>query len=98
VARFRDWARTNSTSRRSTHIANPVGGDLYDSVQLDDGRVAVLFGDASGHGVAAGLAMAVAHTSFRTQLEAHGLQISITCSTRWPPKRVERVVQGRQGS
>jgi sigma-B regulation protein RsbU (phosphoserine phosphatase) len=50
-------------------IANTVGGDIYDFVPLDDGRVAVLFGDASGHGMAAGLVMAVAHASFRTQLE-----------------------------
>ena len=50
-------------------IANTVGGDIYDFVPLPDGRVAVLFGDASGHGMAAGLVMAVAHASFRTQLE-----------------------------
>ncbi|HVG22807.1 MAG TPA: PP2C family protein-serine/threonine phosphatase [Thermoanaerobaculia bacterium] len=50
-------------------IANTVGGDIYDFVPLDDGRVAVLFGDASGHGMAAGLVMAVAHASFRTQLD-----------------------------
>jgi len=51
------------------HIANTVGGDLYDFVLLPDDRVAVLFGDASGHGMAAGLVMAVAHAAFRTQLE-----------------------------
>ncbi|HEX4912959.1 MAG TPA: hypothetical protein VFV51_03325, partial [Vicinamibacterales bacterium] len=39
------------------HIANTVGGDIYDFVPLPDGRVAVLFGDASGHGMAAGLVM-----------------------------------------
>jgi serine phosphatase RsbU (regulator of sigma subunit) len=50
-------------------IANTVGGDIYDFVPLPDGRLAVLFGDASGHGMAAGLVMAVAHASFRTQLE-----------------------------
>jgi serine phosphatase RsbU (regulator of sigma subunit) len=27
-----------------------VGGDIYDFVLLPDGRLAVLFGDASGHG------------------------------------------------
>lgn len=51
------------------HIANTVGGDIYDFVPLPDGRVAVLFGDASGHGMAAGLVMAVAHAAFRTQLD-----------------------------
>ena len=50
-------------------IANMVGGDVYDFVPLPDGRLAVLFGDASGHGMAAGLLMAVAHAGFRTQLE-----------------------------
>lgn len=50
-------------------VANMVGGDIYDFVPLPDGRVAVLFGDASGHGMAAGLVMAVAHAAFRTQLE-----------------------------
>ncbi len=50
-------------------IANTVGGDIYDFVPLPDGRLAVLFGDASGHGMAAGLIMAVSHAAFRTQLE-----------------------------
>jgi serine phosphatase RsbU (regulator of sigma subunit) len=50
-------------------IANMVGGDIYDFVLLPDGRLAALFGDASGHGMAAGLVMAVAHAAFRTQLE-----------------------------
>jgi len=51
-------------------IANMVGGDLYDFSPLPDGRLAILFGDASGHGMAAGLVMAVAHAAFRTQLDA----------------------------
>ncbi len=50
-------------------IANMVGGDIYDFVALPGGQLAVLFGDASGHGMAAGLVMAVAHAAFRTQLD-----------------------------
>ncbi|HEY4229228.1 MAG TPA: PP2C family protein-serine/threonine phosphatase [Thermoanaerobaculia bacterium] len=50
-------------------IANTVGGDIYDFVPLPGGRLAVLFGDASGHGMTAGLVMAVAHAAFRTQLD-----------------------------
>jgi hypothetical protein len=50
-------------------VANMVGGDIYDFVPLPDGRLSALFGDASGHGMAAGLVMAVAHAAFRTQLE-----------------------------
>jgi sigma-B regulation protein RsbU (phosphoserine phosphatase) len=51
-------------------VANTVGGDLYDFVLLPDGRLIVLFGDASGHGMAAGLLMAVTQSAFRTQLES----------------------------
>ena len=58
-------------------IANTVGGDIYDFVPLEDGRLAVLFGDASGHGMAAGLVMAVAHAAFRTQLEIDSSSPSI---------------------
>jgi len=50
-------------------IANMVGGDLYEFVVLPDGSLALLFGDASGHGMAAGLVMAVAHAGFRNQLD-----------------------------
>lgn len=49
-------------------IANTVGGDLYDVEPLPDGGMAVLFGDASGHGMTAGLVMAVTHAAFRAQL------------------------------
>lgn len=58
-------------------IANTVGGDIYDFVPLPDGRIAVLFGDASGHGMAAGLVMAVAHAAFRTQLDVDATPPSI---------------------
>jgi hypothetical protein len=61
-------------------IANTVGGDIYDFVPLPDGRVAVLFGDASGHGMAAGLVMAVAHAAFRTQLDVDPSPAGITAS------------------
>jgi hypothetical protein len=62
------------------HIANTVGGDIYDFIPLPDGRVAVLFGDASGHGMAAGLVMAVAHAAFRTQLDDDPSPSAITGS------------------
>lgn len=50
-------------------VANTVGGDLYEFQPLPDGRLVVLFGDASGHGMAAGLVMAIAHTAWRLQIE-----------------------------
>ncbi len=58
-------------------IANTVGGDIYDFVPLPDGRLAVLFGDASGHGMAAGLVMAVAHAAFRTELDVDPSPVGI---------------------
>lgn len=58
-------------------IANMVGGDLYAFPALPDGRLAILFGDASGHGMAAGLVMAVAHAAFHTQLEVDPSPASI---------------------
>ena len=62
------------------HIANTVGGDIYDFLPLPDGRLAVLFGDASGHGMAAGLVMAVAHAAFRTQMDVDASPAAIVGS------------------
>ncbi len=61
-------------------IANTVGGDIYDFVPLPDGRIAIFFGDASGHGMAAGLVMAVAHAAFRTQLDVDASPAAVIAS------------------
>ncbi len=53
----------------SYRTANEVGGDYYDFQTLPDGRLAILMGDASGHGIAAGLLMAIANTTLKTALE-----------------------------
>ncbi len=47
----------------SYRTANEVGGDYYDFSLLEDGRLAVMVGDASGHGMAAGLLMAIANAT-----------------------------------
>jgi serine phosphatase RsbU (regulator of sigma subunit) len=47
----------------SYSTANTIGGDYYDFLTLDDGRLVLLMGDASGHGIAAGLVMAVASST-----------------------------------
>ncbi|HRC86860.1 MAG TPA: hypothetical protein PK413_14725, partial [Thermoanaerobaculia bacterium] len=44
----------------SYRTAEVVGGDYYDVYPLPDGRFALVVGDASGHGMAAGLVMAIA--------------------------------------
>jgi serine phosphatase RsbU (regulator of sigma subunit) len=43
-----------------------VGGDVYDFLTLSDGKLAVVLGDASGHGVAASADMALAKFVFRS--------------------------------
>jgi len=55
----------------SYRTANTIGGDYYDFLPTGDGRLAVLVGDASGHGIAAGLVMAIAHASLRSALDLH---------------------------
>ena len=50
--------------------ADQVGGDSYDFVPLPGGRLAVLLGDVSGHGVAAALVMARFGAEARACLEA----------------------------
>ena len=53
----------------SYRTANEVGGDYYDISVLPDQRVALVIGDASGHGIAAGLLMAIANATLKTALE-----------------------------
>jgi len=53
----------------SYRTANEVGGDYYDVTPLPDGRVALMMGDASGHGMAAGLVMAIANATLKTGLD-----------------------------
>ena len=53
----------------SYRTANEVGGDYYDLTPLPDGRVALLVGDASGHGMAAGLVMAIANATLKTAID-----------------------------
>lgn len=53
----------------SYRAANTIGGDYYHFVPLQDGRVALLVGDASGHGMAAALLMAISDTTLHIGLE-----------------------------
>ena len=53
----------------SYRTANEVGGDYYDFLVLPDGRLGLLIGDASGHGIAAGLLMAIANATLKTAIE-----------------------------
>jgi sigma-B regulation protein RsbU (phosphoserine phosphatase) len=53
----------------SYRTANEVGGDYYDLTLLPDGRLSLMMGDASGHGMAAGLVMAIADATLNTALD-----------------------------
>ncbi|MEE2776324.1 MAG: PP2C family protein-serine/threonine phosphatase [Acidobacteriota bacterium] len=55
--------------RHSYRTANEVGGDYYDFSLLEDGRLAVMVGDASGHGMAAGLLMAIANATLKLAVD-----------------------------
>ena len=48
-----------------------VGGDVYDFLELDDGRLAVVLGDVTGHGVEATADMAMAKFVFRSLAREH---------------------------
>ena len=48
-----------------------VGGDLYDYLMLDDGTLAVVLGDVTGHGVEAAADMAMVKFVFRSVAREH---------------------------
>src|SRR5215210_1256006 len=48
-----------------------VGGDIYDFLELPDGRLAVVLGDVTGHGIDAAADMAMAKFVFRSLAREH---------------------------
>jgi serine phosphatase RsbU (regulator of sigma subunit) len=52
--------------------ATEVGGDYFDYLWLPNGHLGVVFGDVAGHGMTAGLIMAMAKSAVHTQVRADG--------------------------
>jgi len=60
-ADFRDFARDKIEVFACVHPARQVSGDLYDFMELPDGRLAFFLGDVSGKGMPAALYMVAVH-------------------------------------
>jgi serine phosphatase RsbU (regulator of sigma subunit) len=50
--------------------AREVGGDFYDFLELEDGRLGLVVGDATGHGVPAALMMATTRGMLRAVVQS----------------------------
>ncbi len=57
--------------------ATEVGGDYYDFIKLEDNRYCIVIGDATGHGVAAGLVVGMLKASLASLLKIFPKQILI---------------------
>ena len=51
--------------------ATEVGGDYYDFLPMPDGRNCVVIGDATGHGMSAGLIVGMVKMGLTSRLQAH---------------------------
>ncbi|MEK7415199.1 MAG: SpoIIE family protein phosphatase [Planctomycetota bacterium] len=61
-----------------------VSGDFYDFIQLSPTRIAIVQGDVSGHGVAAGMVMAMAMQTIRMLATVESTPIEVlTAANHW---------------
>ena len=65
------------TFAHSWRTANEIGGDYYRFQPLPDGRLAIVVADASGHGMAAGLLMAITDATLRIALDLDPEQAAV---------------------
>jgi len=65
------------TFASSWRTANDIGGDYHRFEPLTDGRLAIVVADASGHGMAAGLLMAITDTSLRIAVELDARPVAV---------------------
>lgn len=57
----------------SSVFCDETGGDYYDFITLSDGRVVMLVGDVSGHGIGAALLMATVRAAVRSAAHEEGV-------------------------
>ncbi len=61
----------------SYRSANTVGGDYYAFLLLPDGKGALVSGDASGHGMASALLMAIANTTLKLAVDVDPAPVAV---------------------
>ena len=61
----------------SYRSANTVGGDYYDFLTLEDGKLALVSADASGHGIASALLMAIANATLKLAVDTDPSPVSV---------------------
>ena len=57
--------------------ANTVGGDFYEFLLLPGGRLAIAIGDASGHGMAAAMLMAISNTTLKLAVDTDPAPLAV---------------------
>ena len=67
---FEPYEREGVTIANAMRPANTVGGDYFDVIELEEGRLAIAVGDVAGKGMPAALLMALLQGSLRTLLSA----------------------------
>jgi sigma-B regulation protein RsbU (phosphoserine phosphatase) len=87
------WASPGVEASGLTRPANTVGGDFYDILPQDDGRVIVALGDVAGKASPAALLMALFLAMLRTLVDDHRSpaelvrRLNIQVSKHAPPSR-----------
>jgi serine phosphatase RsbU (regulator of sigma subunit) len=71
-----DWAGSFAPAQQ-------VGGDYFDVRTLDDNRVAILFSDVSGHGMAAAFITAILKTTFHAWVDNKSILPELVSQLNW---------------
>lgn len=85
--RFQPTAPPHVTGYELQGISFPcyeIGGDYYDFIERDDGRLVIALGDVSGKGTAAALLMSSLHAAIHAQSASHNtLSATISAVNRY---------------